>query len=533
MDQFLSTETLIIELLVIVSVVALAVRRVRVPYTIALVIAGLLITFQQPVQLDLTPDLILGLFVPPLVFEAAFHLDYRHLRDTLGPILVLAIPGVVLTTLIVGYIVSAGARIPLTSGLVFGALISATDPVAVVALFRALGAPRRLVVLVEGESLANDGTAIVVFNLVLAAALATAQDTTFGLTIFAGVVDFLRVSVGGVAIGVGLGWAAAWLIARVDDYLIEITLTTVLAFGSYLIAERLAVSGVLAVVGAGIVAGTVGQRGMSPTTRIVLFSVWEYFAFVANSLIFLLIGLDVNIPQLVTSIGPIGLAVGAVLLSRALIVYGLAALMNLRRTTLPWAYQHVLFWGGLRGAIGLALVLSLPATLADRELLRVMAFGVVLFTLLIQGVTMNALLRRLRLIERDARRLAYERRHAQRMVALAAQKRIQELHHTGMISTATWQQLAPGLEAAVAASHQAQQELLTDEPALRDAEREVAQREGFRAQRAALRTLLSDGVISEPVYDELVTTIDAALAGDAPIDSLVPESDPDASGKTS
>jgi NhaP-type Na+/H+ or K+/H+ antiporter len=165
MEQFLATETLIIELLLIVSLVAIAVRRLRVPYTVALVVVGLLITFQQPVQIDLTPELILALFVPPLIFEAAFHIEFQRLRENLIPILVLAIPGVLLTTVMVGVIVAVGANLSLTTALVFGALISATDPVAVVALFRALGAPKSLTVLMEGESLFNDGTAIVVFNL--------------------------------------------------------------------------------------------------------------------------------------------------------------------------------------------------------------------------------------------------------------------------------------------------------------------------------------------------------------------------------
>ncbi|MBI5566116.1 MAG: cation:proton antiporter [Chloroflexi bacterium] len=170
MEQFLATETLIIELLLVVSLVAIAVRRLRIPYTVALVIVGLLITFQQPLQISLTPELILALFVPPLVFEAAFHLNFNRLRDNWRPILLLAIPGVLVTTVIVGLIVAVGVNLPITTALVFGALISATDPVAVVALFRALGAPKQLATLVEGESLFNDGTAIVVFNLMLAAA---------------------------------------------------------------------------------------------------------------------------------------------------------------------------------------------------------------------------------------------------------------------------------------------------------------------------------------------------------------------------
>jgi CPA1 family monovalent cation:H+ antiporter len=172
LEQFLSTETLVIELLLIVSIVAIVVRRLRVPYTVALVVVGLVLTFRQPVELNLTPQLILALFVPPLVFEAAFHLEFRRLRESLLPILVLAVPGVVLTTLLVGFIVQAGANLSLSSALLFGALIAATDPVAVVALFRSLGVPTRLAVVVESESLFNDGTAIVVFNLVLSSVLA-------------------------------------------------------------------------------------------------------------------------------------------------------------------------------------------------------------------------------------------------------------------------------------------------------------------------------------------------------------------------
>jgi len=170
MEAFLATETLIIELLLIVSLVAIAVRRLRVPYTVALVLVGLLITFQQPLEIDLTPELILALFVPPLVFEAAFHIQFNRLRDSLIPIVVLAVPGVLLTTGLVGLIVAAGVHLPPSAAFVFGALISATDPVAVVAMFRTQGAPRRLAVLVEGESLFNDGTAIVVFGLMLTAA---------------------------------------------------------------------------------------------------------------------------------------------------------------------------------------------------------------------------------------------------------------------------------------------------------------------------------------------------------------------------
>jgi monovalent cation:H+ antiporter, CPA1 family len=521
-DQFIATETLVIELLLVVSLVAIAVRRLRVPYTVALVVVGLLLTFSQPLQVELTPDLILALFVPPLVFEAAFHIEWRRLREALVPILVLAVPGVLVTALLVGFIVSAGVGVSLATGLLFGTLIAATDPVAVVALFRALGAPKTLTVLIEGESLFNDGSAIVLFNVVLAAALATARDTGAGSVapddvgaVVSGLVSFVRVAAGGMILGLGLGWVAAEVIARVDDYLIETTLTTVLAFGSFLIAERLHVSGVLAVVAAGILCGNVGLRGMSPTTRIVLLNFWEYLAFVANSLVFLLIGLEVNIPQLIDAAGPIAVGVVAVLASRALVIYALTWIVGWRRPGLvSRAYRHVLFWGGLRGAISLALVLSLPATFADRELLRVMTFGVVLFTLLAQGTTMSVLLRRLGLVAREEVTLEYERRHGRLMASRAAHERLAQLHRTGMISSATWGKLDRELSARTEAHLAAQQALLQERPALLAAELDDSRREGLRAERAMLSELLSSGTISETVYDDLVAEVDAVLASE-------------------
>jgi CPA1 family monovalent cation:H+ antiporter len=525
-EQFLNTETLIIELLLVASLVAIVIQRLRIPYTVSLVVVGLVITSQQAVRFELTPELILALFVPPLVFEAAFHLEFKRLRENLLPIVVLAVPGVILTTFLVGVMVYLGAGLSLGTGLVFGALISATDPVAVVALFRSLGAPKQLSVLVESESLLNDGTSIVVFKLALAAALpvagvvseagqasAAGGGTSFDLA--RAVLEFMVVAAGGLGIGLGLGWLVSQLIARIDDYLIETTLTTVLAFGAYLVAERVHVSGVLAVVGAGIVCGNVGPRGMSPTTRIVLYNFWEYLAFVANSLIFLLIGLDINIDQIVGQLGSIAIAVVAVVVSRGLVIYGLTFLTNLvnkkKKKNISLAYQHVLVWGGLRGAVSLALALSLPASFADREELKVMAYGVVLFTLLAQGTTMQLLLSWLGLIRRDESELEYERRQGRLMATRAASERVAQLYRDRVISTDSWKQLTTELEGQFETESTARDQLLREEPALQLQELEKARREGLRASRAMLTSLQSNGVLSESVFEELVTEIDAAL----------------------
>jgi len=508
MAQFIGTETLIIELLLIASLVAIAVRRLRVPYTVALVVVGLLLPAIQPVDFELTPELVLALLVPPLVFEAAFHLRFSELQRNLPTIALLAIPGVILGTAIVAGLVSLLTPLALPAALIFGALIAATDPVSVVALFRALGVPKRLAVLVEGESLFNDGTAIVLFNMMLAVAL------TGTWSLVGGIVEFVRVAAGGIALGLGLGWLVSRVIARIDDYLIETALTAVLAFGSYLVAERLHFSGVLAVVAAGLMCGNLGPQGMSPTTRIVLFNFWEFVAFLANSLVFLLIGLQIDIPHMISAWQSVLAAILAVLVARAIVTYGLGWLVNRFIEPVPRRWLHVLNWGGLRGAISLALALSLPAAMGvDRQLIQLMGFGVVLFTLLVQGTTMKPLTRRLGISERNPVQTEYEMRHARLMTYRAAAIHLDKMHRDGFLSEHAWEVLRPELLGQTQNLARAVLELLRTSPALAQDELGRARRELVRAQRSTLRGLQRDGVISEEVYEALVAEIDAATAG--------------------
>ncbi|MFN8475180.1 MAG: Na+/H+ antiporter [Anaerolineae bacterium] len=509
MESFLHAETLIIELLLAASIVAIVVQRLRIPYTVALVLVGLAFTAFPDTHLELTPELILGIFVPPLVFEAAFHISLTDLRHNWRALTVLAVPGVILTMIIVGGIVSFGVGLPLSVALLFGALMSATDPVAVVALFRSLGAPKRLTLLVEGESLLNDGTAIVVFNLMLIAALTGIFDLPQS------VVQFVVVSVGGIAIGAALGWLMSRAFSLLDNYLIETTLTTVVAYGSYLLAERMHVSGVLAVVAAGILSGSLGPRQMSPTTKIVLYNFWEYMAFVANSMIFLLIGLQINLAALTADAWPIAVAIVAVVASR-LIVFPLSWLLNRWGEKIPPAYTKVLFWGGLRGAVSLALALSLPATLTYSNLLRVMAFGVVLFTLLVQGTTMDFVLRRLGLVERSDEIQGRQRLRAQMLMLRAAHDRLRSLYSEGMIASEIYVTLQTDIETAERGLQEDVHELLQARPDMAVAAMNRAQREGLRAQRSLVADLQRDGVISDKVYADLVAEVDAQLDSESP-----------------
>ncbi len=502
--NIITIEEITVLLLLIASAVAVLARRLRIPYTVGLVLIGLALSLLSSTQIKVSPQVILALLVPPLIFEAAFHLPWDDLRRDFWLILLLAIPGVILTTLFVGGVVAWGTGLAIQTALVLGALVSATDPVAVVSLFRRLGVPRRLQVLLEGESLFNDGTAIVMFNLMIAIALAG----RFNLA--SSVRDFIAVSGGGVVIGIALGMLVSQMIARIQDPLVETTLTTVLAFGSYLVAEYFHVSGVLAVVAAGITNGNVGPSGMSATTRLVVFNFWEYAAFIANSFVFLLIGLTFDLDVMVANWQAIIWAILAALAARAASIYG----FSFWAREIPDKWKHVLFWGGLRGAITLALALSLPETgpLAQvRGSLQAMAFGVVLFTLLVQGSSTNWLIKRLKLIQRSQYQEEYELRHARFVAGRAAHDYVRRMAQRGLISEHSWQKLSPLLEKQNDALVEAVREVMISDPAVEAEDLDTARREALRAQRSALRGLLRDGVISESSYALLVDEVDSAL----------------------
>jgi CPA1 family monovalent cation:H+ antiporter len=495
--------------LLIASVIAVITRRLRIPYTVGLVLIGLALSLLSPTKINISPQIILALLVPPLVFEAAFHLRWEDLRRDFWLILLLAIPGVILTTLMVGGVVAWGTGLSIQAAMVFGALISATDPVAVVALFRRLGVPRRLQVLLEGESLFNDGTAIVMFNLMLSVAMAGKFSP------FISIRDFVAVAGGGVLVGITLGLLISKTIERIDDPLVETTLTTVLAFGSYLVAEYFHVSGVLAVVAAGIVNGNAGSDGMSATTRVVVFNFWEYGAFIANSFIFLLIGLTIDINVMIENWVAILWAILAALVARAVSIYG----FSIFGREIPAKWKHVLFWGGLRGAIALALALSLPETgpLAPvREGLQAMAFGVVVFTLLVQGVSTDWLVKRIKLVERSGSQNQYELRHARFVAGRAGLDAVRRMNKQGLISEHTWQKLSPLLQKQNDKLVEAVREVMTSDPVVEAEELDTARRESLRAQRNALRGLLRDGVISEENYSALVSEVDIALMEEDP-----------------
>jgi CPA1 family monovalent cation:H+ antiporter len=380
------------------SLLGMLAWRLGVPYAVALVLGGLVVEETHLLSLpQLEPSVLLFVLLPPLLFDAAFRLDERELQSVARPVLFLAVPGTVATATIVGLVLVLALKLSVPVALVFGSIVAATDPVAVVGVFRNLGAPTRLAVIAEGESLINDGVAITLYTVTVGLVTAGALDVPGALALF------LREVVGGVVIGIIMAVAFSRLTAIVDDHLIEMTLSSALAYGSYLAAQSVETSGALACVAAGLIHGSYGREvGMSSRTRRLLDDLWEYFGFVGNAVVFLLVGFTANLASLIASGGAVLVGIVLVFAARVLVVAAPPLVLRLSRrvqAATSRGERAVLIWGGLRGALTITLALALPANFPERQLLIAMAFGVVLFTLLVQGVTLSLVVKRAGLAE--------------------------------------------------------------------------------------------------------------------------------------
>jgi len=376
----------------------------RIPYTLLLVIVGLGLALADVRLISLSPQLILLIFLPPLLFEAAWNLKWSRLKQDLIPIGLYAIVGVVIAIAGIALSLNQVAQIALPTALLIGASLSATDPVSVTALFRELGVGKRLTTLMEGESLFNDGMAVVAFGVLIAFSQETANLT------FQAVFTQLILVVGiGLGTGGVIGFGISYLTQHFDLPLVEQSLTLVVAYGTYLITEELGGSGVIAVVITGLILGNFGSLiGMNPRTRIIVSEFWEFLAFFVNSIVFLLIGDQIRFAILSENIGAIAVTIAAIIGTRAIAIYGLSGLSNrFAKSEIPIAEQTVLWWGGLRGAVSIALALSVPESFAGRELVIATVFGTVLFTLLVQGLTIQPVLQKLNLLQKQPMRERY------------------------------------------------------------------------------------------------------------------------------
>jgi CPA1 family monovalent cation:H+ antiporter len=388
---------LLVVLLAVAAVVAIASQRLRVPYTVALVAVGLVVAAGASAlgpgfDIQIPPQLVLLALLPGLVFEAAYRLRLDELQRLTWPLALLAVPGVLVSAAIVAFVLSVATGLRFDLAFVVGAMVSATDPAAVVATFKRLPVPAPLATMVEGESLLNDGTGLVVFAIALRAVAGPVSGVDATVTFL------LAIVVSGL-IGLVAGYVAARLLSLTDDHLIELTISVVLAYGSYLLADGLHQSGIIATVVAAVVLGNrVHGPTISPTGEDALDTVWEFLAYLLTALVFLLVGLAIRPADLLGAAWPILWAVVGVLVGRAVVIYGLLGAFDRRASgragAIPTGWLHVLFWAGLRGAVAVAMALSLPVDVPQRALLQELTFGVVLFTLLVQGTSSARVLAR-------------------------------------------------------------------------------------------------------------------------------------------
>jgi Na+:H+ antiporter len=362
------------------TVLGLVSRRARLlPYPVVLAGAGIVVGLLPGEPLPhVRADVILLAFVPGLVFEAALTLDLPELRRRLMAVSLLATVGVALTVLLIGVLTHFALGFSWASGMLLGAILAATDPIAVVTLLRQIKAPAGLGAILEGESLFNDGTGVAVFSAVLATILAGSP------SIGDAVVRLVLITAGGAVIGVAVGFLGVALMRVAEDAPLEILATLVIAYGSYLAADIVHASGVVAVVAAGIVIARYG----SATDKLhgtQLMGYWNLLAFVLNAVLFILVGAALPAWRLLPVAGLIAATFAIMLLVRAVPVYGLLGAVAWRSTSIPLAWRHLTFWAGLRGALSVALALSVADVVQIDRRVSLVAYGVVLLSLLIQG----------------------------------------------------------------------------------------------------------------------------------------------------
>ncbi|MGJ3252637.1 MAG: cation:proton antiporter [Elainellaceae cyanobacterium] len=502
---------ILIILLLVATAVALVTRRLRLPYVTGLVLAGLAITELLPQRIGLDPSLVLNLFLPILVFEAAINTDISRLRSTVKPIMLLAGPGIIVASGVTAVLIKFGLDFAWIPALFAGIILAITDTVSVIAVFKEVPVPSRLSTIVEGESLFNDGVALVLFNLVVRVY------SQGEFTVLDGLQQLFVVIGGEAVLGLGLGYLTVGLFRQSDDALSSILLTVAVALGAFQIGQFVGVSGAVAVVVAGLVIGNIGlSRESSASTRITLLSFWEYASFSVNTFIFLLIGLEVNLTTFGSILPSVLLAVVIYQAGRMLSVYPLLALLRFFDRPIPFKWQHVLFLGNVKGSLSMALALSIPLALPERDTVVALLFGAVLVSLVGQGLSLPWLVKRLRLSTFSNVRQQMEALQLQLIASKAAQEELDSLLNSGILPKAIYEEMRAAYQARIASSERTLRELYNQRsPDVSiqgdDIKLDAIRRRLLLAEKGALNDALRKRILSEDVVQAYIGEINTQL----------------------
>jgi monovalent cation:H+ antiporter, CPA1 family len=503
---------ILIILLLVATGVALVTRKLRVPYVTGLVIAGLAVTELLPRRVGLDSSLILNLFLPILVFEAAINTDISRLRSTFTPIALLAGPGIVLASGITAVLLKFGLGLEWIPALFAGVILAITDTVSVIAVFKEVPVPSRLSTIVEGESLFNDGVALVLFSLI--ASTYSAGSITF----LDGLQQLFVVIVGGTLVGLGVGYLGVGLSRQNDDALSDILLTVAIALGAFQASNFLGVSGAVAVVVAGLVFGSLGiDRDASASTKLTILSFWEYAGFGVNTFIFLLIGLEVDLIMIWNALPAVLMAMVIYQIGRALSVYPLLALLRLFDRPVPLRWQHVLFLGNVKGSLSMALALSIPMTMPGREGIIALVFGTVLLSLIGQGLSLPWLVKRLKLSSIPVIKQQMEELKINLIASKAAQDELDGLLKSGVLPKAIYEEMRAAYQARIAASERHLRDLYNQRlaDALDDATEQInldpIRRRLLLAEKVAVSDALRKRILSEELVQNYIQDLNEKL----------------------
>lgn len=499
-------ELVLILVMLAAGITAIA-KKFKQPYPIALVIVGTVIglvniPWLEPLKRFITEGevfnfVIITLFLPALLGEAAFKLPFNHLKENKGPIIALAFGGTLLSFLITGFAGIWLLDFSVPTAFVFAALMSATDPVSVLSIFKSVGVKKKLAIVIEGESLFNDGLAVVLFKI-SAFYLLTYMDLGF-VGVGYGLWEFVKVISLGLIVGGALGYAFSKLTQFFDDYPLEIIFSVILFYGSFLIAESLHASGVIAVVVAAIIFGNYGAKiGMSPTTKLNINNFWEVTALLANSLVFLMVGLEITIIDVADKWGLIVMAIFIVLVARSIAVY--LSVSVIRNFPIPW--KHIINWGGLKGSLSIALVLSLPRNFTGREDILILAFSVVLFSLVVQGLTVKPLLSWLGVNKKEDGYLEYEEMIAKAYRLETAINEINKVKKELYITENVTKDMVLQHETELTKIKDNVDHLFRKYPDLKVKQLDLLQKHSLYAQHEAIERLYKEEVISSEVANQ-------------------------------
>lgn len=510
--EFTSLVSSLIILLLVAIAVALVTRWLRIPYVVGLVLAGLALSKQAlPESVGLNPDVILNLFLPILIFEAAINTEISRLRSTIKPIALLAGPGVILSAVITAVLLKFGLSLMWITACAVGVILTITDTVSVIAAFRSVPVPKRLATIVEGESLFNDGIALVLLSII------TTIHVQGSFAVGESVKQIFIAFIGGGLLGLGLGYLCVGLFRQLDDALSNILLTVAVSLGTFQIGQALGVSSAIAVVVAGLVIGNLGLRQTSASIKVTLLNFWEYAGFGVNTFIFLFVGLEVEPKILLASIPAALFVILVYQIGRIFSIYPLLFLLSFFDRPLPLKWQHVLIIGNVKGSLSMALALSLPFTLPERTQVITLVFSTVLVSLIGQGLSLPWLVKRLQLSKFSSIRQKIETLQLNLIAAKAAQEELQNLLQSGSLPKFLYEELFASYQARIAASERELRDLYNQRLTYKASQlKEQPYLDGLRrrlylAEKGAINDAIFKGILPDDIAQSYLQELNEKL----------------------